>query len=58
LLIVDHDLLFLEIGSDCGLRHANFLVDVLLKQGGLADARVSENDNLEELFLATHLSLD
>ena len=46
--VVDHHLLGQEISPDCGfVLVGEFLVDVLVHQGGLADARVSKNDNFE-----------
>jgi hypothetical protein len=55
LLIIYHDLLLLEIGTNGWFRHPHLLIDVLLQKGGLANARVTENDNLEKLLFIAHL---
>ena len=51
LLVIDHDLLLLEIGTNSRLRHACLLVYILLQESCLANTRVSENDYLQKLLL-------
>jgi hypothetical protein len=46
LLIVNHDLLLLEICTNSRLGHARLLIHVLLEQGGLAHARVTQDHDL------------
>ena len=46
--VVHHDLLGQEVSPDRGfVLVGEFLVDVLVHQGGLADAGVAKNDNFE-----------
>jgi len=52
-LVVDHDLLSEEIGTNGGLvLVAVALVNILVHQRGLTDVAITKNDDLQEVFLA------
>jgi hypothetical protein len=51
--IVDHDLFGKEIGTDGRfVLIGELLVDILVHEGSLSDARVAQDDHLQEHFLA------
>ena len=59
-IIINNHVFLAEVSADGGLRISiDFAVEVLLEQGSLANAGVTQNDDFKEVFLACggrHLS--
>ena len=52
--VVNEDFAFAEVGADGGLAlSTGFSIEVLLEKGGFAHTGVAEDDNFEEVFLAS-----